>query len=105
MTRFAFNIKTRSGQRVDNISLLAASEPDAQRRLRQMYQGCEILECHTVSPPRPPDALDMENVIGLISNEPPVIADASTFSAISDQLPLLPDALSKAPSGNKTGTD
>ena len=44
MVRFGFNIRTRTGQRVDNILILAASLTDAERRLRQMYTQCEILE-------------------------------------------------------------
>ena len=42
MTRFGFNIKTRTGQRVDNICIMAANQADAERRLRQMYHQCEI---------------------------------------------------------------
>ena len=44
MVRYGFNIRTKTGQRVDNILILAASLPDAERRLRQMYMQCEILE-------------------------------------------------------------
>ena len=44
MTRFGFNIRTQSGQRVDNIQIMAASMDDAERRLRQMYLKCEIIE-------------------------------------------------------------
>ena len=33
MTRYGFNIRTRSGQRVDNICIMAASQADAERRL------------------------------------------------------------------------
>jgi hypothetical protein len=44
MVRYGFNIRTKTGQRVDNILILAASLPDAERRLRQMYIQCEILE-------------------------------------------------------------
>ncbi len=44
MVRYGFNIRTRTGQRVDNILILAASLIDAERRLRQMYMQCEILE-------------------------------------------------------------
>jgi hypothetical protein len=44
MTRFGFNIRTKTGQRVDNIQILAASMGDAERRLRQMYLKCEIIE-------------------------------------------------------------
>lgn len=44
MVRYGFNIRTKTGQRVDNILILAASLTDAERRLRQMYIQCEILE-------------------------------------------------------------
>ena len=46
MIRYGFNIKTRTGQRVENISIMAASQGDAERRLRQMYHHCEILDCN-----------------------------------------------------------
>jgi len=36
MIRYGFNIKTRTGQRVENISIMAGSQRDAERRLRQM---------------------------------------------------------------------
>lgn len=44
MTRFGFKIRTKTGQRVDNIQITAASMDDAERRLRQMYLNCEIVE-------------------------------------------------------------
>ena len=44
MIRYGFNIRTKTGQRVDNILILAASLNDAERRLRQMYLQCEIIE-------------------------------------------------------------
>ena len=44
MMRFGFNIRTRTGQRVDNILIVSASLTDAERRLRQMYIQCEILD-------------------------------------------------------------
>jgi DNA-binding helix-hairpin-helix protein with protein kinase domain len=44
MTRFGFNIRTKTGQRVDNIQIMAASMGDAERRLRQMYLKCEIID-------------------------------------------------------------
>ena len=45
MVRYGFSIKTRHGQRVENIHIMAGSQDDAERRLRQMYHHCEILEC------------------------------------------------------------
>jgi hypothetical protein len=44
MIRFGFTIRTKSGQRVDNIQIMAATPVDAERRLRQMYQQCVIVE-------------------------------------------------------------
>jgi hypothetical protein len=67
MTRFGFSIKTRYGQRVENIHIMAGSQGDAERRLRQMYHQCEIIECREQSVPRRFDTLDVEGVIGMIS--------------------------------------
>ncbi len=81
MIRFGFNIKTRTGQRVENISIMAGSQRDAERRLRQMYHQCEILECNTQTVPRRVDTLDVEGVIGLISSSEPVPALAAANDA------------------------
>jgi hypothetical protein len=69
MIRYGFNIKTRSGQRVDNICIMASCRDDAERRLRQMYHHCEIIACHSEAVRRS-DPLDLEAVIGMISNDP-----------------------------------
>jgi hypothetical protein len=73
MTRYGFNIRTRTGQRVDNICIMAANQSDAERRLRQMYQHCEIVHCQTEAVSLRNDSLDLEGVIGIISNEPATI--------------------------------
>jgi hypothetical protein len=70
MTRYGFNIRTRSGQRVDNICIMAASQGDAERRLRQMYHHCEIVHCQTEAVVSRHEPLDLEGVIGIISGEP-----------------------------------
>ena len=67
MVRYGFNIRTRSGQRVDNILIMAATQCDAERRLRQMYHYCEIVECREQTVPRRAGTLDVEGIIGLIS--------------------------------------
>ena len=67
MTRYGFSIKTRYGQRVENIHIMAGTVGDAERRLRQMYHQCEILECREQAVPRRLDTLDVEGVIGMIS--------------------------------------
>jgi len=70
MTRFGFNIRTKAGQRVDNIQILAVSLEEAERRLRQMYVNCEIVEHREQSVASRSDTLDLENVIGMISASP-----------------------------------
>ena len=72
MTRFAFNIKTRSGQRVDNICIMAENRQDAERRLRQMYHHCVIVSCNSEAVRRS-ETLDLQRVIGIISSGPATI--------------------------------
>jgi hypothetical protein len=67
MVRYGFNIRTKSGQRVDNILILAATLGDAERRLRQMYLQCEIIECREQPVPRRIDARDAERGSALIA--------------------------------------
>lgn len=45
MTKYAFRIRTKIGLVVDNLMIQGRDESDAQRKLRQMYHGCEIIEC------------------------------------------------------------
>jgi len=83
MVRYGFNIRTRSGQRVENISIMAPSLPDAERRLRQMYDRCQIVECLTQSIGRRVDALDLASVIEMIgaADAPLPVAAASRHEA------------------------
>ena len=78
MTRYGFNLRTRMGQRVDHIMILAASLADAERRLRQMYWQCEILECREHSTPSRVATLDVEGMIGLIAAGPSSIQEAGS---------------------------
>ena len=63
MVRYGFSIKTRYGQRVENIHIMAGTQGDAERRLRQMYHQCEILECREQAVPRRLDTLDRKSVV------------------------------------------
>jgi hypothetical protein len=76
--RYGFNIKTKHGQRVENILIIAATQNDAERRLRQMYHYCEIVDCREHAVPRRLDTLDIEGVIGLISAAAPSFQKAGT---------------------------
>jgi hypothetical protein len=73
MIRYGFNIRTRTGQRVDNICIMAANQADAERRLRQMYHHCEIIRCQSEAVSHRGDPLDLEGVIGIISAEPATV--------------------------------
>jgi hypothetical protein len=77
MVRYGFNIRTRSGQPVDNISIMAATQADAERRLRQMYDRCQIVECLTQNVARRFDGLDFAAVIEMISAGEQTVAGVS----------------------------
>lgn len=44
ITKYQFRIRTRDGLTVDNLSIHGKDEADAERKLRQMYQHCKIIE-------------------------------------------------------------
>ena len=67
-TKFGFRIRTRSGAAVDNLLILAKDPSEAERKLRQVYPGCEILETRqqvSLGPRSGP--LTYEDVVDLIS--------------------------------------
>ncbi|MEJ7670932.1 MAG: hypothetical protein WKH97_19875 [Casimicrobiaceae bacterium] len=78
MIRYGFNIRTRMGQRVENIMIMAATQSDAERRLRQMYHHCDIVDCREQAVPRRVDTLDLESLINLISAAAPSMQKAGT---------------------------
>jgi hypothetical protein len=87
MIRYGFNIRTRTGQRVDNIHIMAASMVDAERRLRQMYLMCEIIDrreqlVHATSrrhPGRARGPLAVKDKVG--AKKPIVVYSATRLSA------------------------
>ena len=78
MTRYGFNIRTRTGQRVDNISIIAASQADAERRLRQMYLQCEIIDCRQQAVQRRVETLDVRRMMGMMSGAAPAVQKVGT---------------------------
>lgn len=44
MVKYGFRVRTRTGSVVDNLSIYGRDAEEAERKLRQMYHGCEILE-------------------------------------------------------------
>lgn len=73
MIRYGFTIRTRTGQRIENVSIIAGSQNDAERRLRQMYIQCDILECRERSIPRRFEAANVASMIDLLNISPPTI--------------------------------
>ena len=69
MTKYGFRIRTRGGMTVDNLVVQARSREDAEARIRQIYQHCEILECNESAAGNRSEGVDLEGVISLISRQ------------------------------------
>jgi len=66
--KYGFRIRTKSGAVVDNLLIFGRDEPEAERKLRQMYLGCEILERRNVASGAGRSiAMSYEDVVDLIS--------------------------------------
>lgn len=66
--KFGFRIRTRNGAVVDNLTISGRDEPEAERKLRQIYLGCEILETRRLLIQAPRNGpLTYEDVVDLIS--------------------------------------
>jgi hypothetical protein len=76
-TKFGFRIRTRQGLVVEHLMIRGRDEADAERKLRQMYLDCEILERSVLQPavmrpsPAPasstPGGTSFEEIVSLIS--------------------------------------
>lgn len=67
-TKYGFRIRTRNGAIVDKLLICGKDESDAERKLRQIYQGCEILESRTLETLLPRNGpISYEDVVNLIS--------------------------------------
>lgn len=71
MIKFGFKIKTRGGTVVDNLLIAARDRVEAERKVTQIYNHCEILDCHEVQPPLREEGFDLERAINLIGRESP----------------------------------
>ena len=80
MIKFGFKNKTRSGTIVENLMFSAHDRVDAERKVTQIYQRCEILECHEIQQSIKEGVFDFERLINLISTQ----SDAG--SPATDQL-------------------
>ena len=68
MLKFDFSVKTRDGQKVESILIAGKDQPDAERKLRQMYRNCTVMRCEMrQSEEKIGQALFVEDVLSLIS--------------------------------------
>ncbi len=67
MTKYGFRIRTRVGLVVDNLLIQGRDEGDAERKLRQMYHGCEIIECSPMCSTVRGAMANFEDVVKLIA--------------------------------------
>jgi len=68
--RFGFSIRTKTGQRVQNVQIVAATLGDAERRLRQMYQQCEIIDRRERAVVRRGLGHEIDQALGLLGVAP-----------------------------------
>ncbi len=69
MIKYGFRIKTRGGMIVENLLVAALDQSEAERKITQIYQRCEILECKEMQQAVKEDGMSFENVISLIGRE------------------------------------
>jgi len=74
MKKFGFKIQTRGGSIVENLVIQGRDRDEAERKLRQVYHHCTIVEEKVLADPVPEDASQLEGVLTLISSE----VDAAT---------------------------
>jgi len=76
-TKFGFRIRTRQGLVVEHLMIHGRDGADAERKLRQMYLHCEILERSVMQPAtmqpsltsssETSDGTSFEEIVSLIS--------------------------------------
>jgi hypothetical protein len=69
MKKFGFRIRTRGGSLVDNLTIQGRDQEEAERKLRQVYHHCTVLESREIQDSAPVDASDFEGLISLIADE------------------------------------
>jgi hypothetical protein len=69
MKKFGFRIQTRGGSTVENLVIQGRDREEAEKKLRQVYHHCTILEEKLLADPVPEDASDLEGIISIIARE------------------------------------
>ena len=69
MTKYGFRIRTRNGMLVENLQVHAHDRAEAERKIRQIYHNCEIIDCQDIAPAVKGENIDLENMISLIGKQ------------------------------------
>lgn len=70
MLKFDFSVNTRDGQKVESIQIYGKDLPDAERKLRQMYHHCEVINCKAIeSGNKLSQSADIEELLSLIAKQ------------------------------------
>lgn len=69
MKKFGFRIQTRGGSTVENLVIHGRDREEAERKLRQVYHHCTILEATVLADALQADASDLEGVLSIIARE------------------------------------
>jgi hypothetical protein len=67
ISKYGFRIRTRVGLVVDNLLIPGRDAADAERKLRQIYRDCEILDRSCQQPAVKAVPASYEDVIALIT--------------------------------------
>lgn len=65
--KYGFRIRTRHGLVVEHLVIHGRDEGDAERKLRQMYQHCQVLECMMLGSTRKAERISFEDVVSLLT--------------------------------------
>jgi hypothetical protein len=70
-TKYGFRIRTRRGLLVENLMIHGRDEADAERKLRQMYQHCEIIKREVVQSAKSAEHASFEEIVALVTRQRP----------------------------------
>ncbi len=65
--KYRFRIRTRHGLVLENLVIHGRDEADAERKLRQMYQHCEVKECMILASGQKAGQISFEDVVSLLT--------------------------------------
>jgi hypothetical protein len=68
ITKYRFSIRTREGTPVDQLMIPGRDRAEAERKLRQIYRNCDVLDCRLASEPLGTQGFSFEDVIDRVTS-------------------------------------